>query len=493
MKTKRLIIYSLGFSVALGLSSCEDFLDLEPISQETSDTAYQTASQIEGALTGTYESFQSSQYYAWDFVVYQDIRSDNAYAGGDNAEIFTADKLTVTTTDTRVYSAWSSIYNAILKANTVLEKAPLVTDVSLTEERRAQILGEAAFLRAYHYFTLVKLFGGVPLILEPTSSTDPAETDVPRNTEEEVYAQIIADLEYALDNRLPDSYGSDASVNKARATKGAANALLAAVYAQMPNRDYNKVLQYADAVINSPAGYTLLTNYDYLFDGNHYNNSESIMEVQYLGGNEGSWAPQMHLPPSLSGDTWRKFTTPSHDLANAFDAEEDAVRKNATIFWEEAPWADEYWGNAVGSEIPFAYKWRNAMGWASTDRPYIFRLGDIILLKAEALNELNRITEAATEVNKIRLRVNLDGITATSQEQMRGVILKERRLELALEGRRWDDLVRYGQAIEVMNSLNEVDLRTGTATNYNATQADLLLPIPQQEINRNPTLTQNPL
>ncbi|PIQ20580.1 MAG: RagB/SusD family nutrient uptake outer membrane protein [Cytophagales bacterium CG18_big_fil_WC_8_21_14_2_50_42_9] len=493
MKTTRLIIYTLGFSFTLGLSSCEDFLDLQPISQETSETAYQTASQLEGALTGTYETFQSSQYYAWDFVVYQDIRSDNAYAGGDNAEIFTTDKLTITTTDTRVYSAWSSIYNGILKANTVLEKAPAVTDISLTEERRAQIMGEAAFLRAYHYYNLVKLFGGVPIIITPTSSTDPAETDLPRNTEEEVYAQIITDLEYALDNRLPDSYGSDATVNKARATKGAANALLATVYAQMPTPDYNKVLEYTNAVINSPAGYTLLTNYDFLFDGNHYNNDESIMEVQYTGGNEGSWGPQMHLPPSLSGDTWRKFTTPSHDLVNAFDAEGDDVRKNSTIFWEEAPWADEYWSNQVGSEIPFAYKWRNAMGWASTDRPYIFRLGDIILLKAEALNELNRPSEAATEVNKIRARVDLDDITTTSQEQMREVILKERRLELALEGRRWDDLVRYGKAIEVMNNLNEIDLRTGTATNYNATEADLLLPIPQQEINRNPNLTQNPL
>ncbi|QCR23256.1 RagB/SusD family nutrient uptake outer membrane protein [Pontibacter sp. SGAir0037] len=496
MKKKNILLYTLGLSLSLGLYSCDNFLDLEPISMITIDNAYVTGSQLEAALTGTYESFQSSDYYVWDHVLFQDVRSDNHYAGGDNPEIFQIDALNINPTNGRVFNAWSNIYNAIAKANLVLERAPAITDPALTEQRRAQIMGEAAFLRAYHYYNLVKLWGGVPLVLETVKSADPAVVRVPRATEQEVYAQIIADLEFALDNRLPDTYGSDASVNKARATKGAANALLATVYAQMPTPNYNKVLEHANAVINSSAGYRLLENYDHLYDGNHYNNDESIMEVQYLGSNEGNWGPQMHLPPSLSGDTWRKFTTPSHDLVNAFDAEGDEIRKNATMVFEAVPWADEYWSNQTGSQVPFAYKWRNASGWASADRPYIFRLADIILLKAEALNELNRPTEAAQEVNRVRSRVSLEDVpqtTAASQTQMRTVILKERRLELAQEGRRWDDLVRYGVAREVMNNLNETDLRTGQRVNYNVTDADLLLPIPQQEINRNPTLEQNPL
>lgn len=495
MNKKHIILYTLGLSLTFGLSSCEKFLDIKPISKETTEDAYVTATQLEAALTGSYETFQSSNYYIWDNVLFQDVRSDNHYAGGDNPEIFAIDKLEITPTNSRVYDAWSSIYNGILKANTVLERAPGINDPALTEERRAQIMGEAYFLRAYHYYNLVKMWGGVPLVLEATKSTDPAVVRLPRATEEEVYTQIIADLQIALDNRLPDTYG-DASITKARATKGAANALLAKVYAQKPNPDYNKVLFYADEVINSSAGYTLLTNYNHLFDGSHYNNNESIMEVQFLGGPEGNWAPQMHLPPSISGDTWRKFVTPSHDLVNAFDAEGDNVRKNASILMETVPWADEYWGNQTNSEIPFAYKWKNAMGWSSTDRQYILRLADIILLKAEALNELNRPTDAAMEVNKVRNRVGLDDIpqaVANSQEQMRDVILNERRLELAQEATRWDDLRRYNVAIEVMNSLNEIDLRTGQKVNYNATQGDLLLPIPQQELNRNPELVQNPL
>ncbi len=494
MKSSYIVLYALGFSLALGSTSCEDYLALEPISDETVDNAYVTASQLEAALVGVYESFQSSEYYVWDNVLFQDVRSDNFYAGGDNPEIFAIDALEITPTNGRVYNNWSSIYNAISKANLVLEKAPVIQDAALTEERRAQIMGEAYFLRAYHYYNLVKLWGGVPLVLETVKSTDPAEVRRPRASAEEVYEQIIADLTLALDNRLPDVYGTEAGVNKARATRGAANALLVHAYAQKPAPDYNKVLEHADAVINSPAGYRLLEDYNDLFDGEHYNNEESILEIQYLGGNEGNYGPQLLLPPSISGDTWRKFVTPSHDLVNAFDAAGDNVRKNATIIFEEAPWADEYWGNAVGSEVPFAYKWKNASGWASADRQYIFRLGDIMLMKAEALNELNRSGEAADQVDLIRARVNLPAVEQslrTSQEAMREVILNERRLELAQEAQRWDDLRRYGVAVEVMNSLNEIDLRTGQPVNYNVTESDLLLPIPQQEINRNPALEQN--
>ncbi|SFU41893.1 Starch-binding associating with outer membrane [Pustulibacterium marinum] len=473
--------------------SCEDELDLYPISQEVADNAYSTGTQIEAALTGVYESFQSSQYYAWDFVMAEDIRSDNYYAGGDNPEIFAYDRVDLSPTNSRVNALWASVYNAISKANLVLEKTPEVTE-NITEERKDQILGEAYFLRAYHYFVLVKNFGDVPLYINFVSSADPADTRLPRSSKEEVYAQIVSDLNNAL-TRLPDTYGSDASVNKARATKGAANALLAKVYAQMPTPDYTAVLAHANAVINSPAGYSLLSNYDELFDGNHYNNAESIIEIQYLGGNEGNWGPQMHLPPSVSGDNWRKFTTPSHDLVDAFDSEGDNIRKNATILFENVSWVDEYWGNATNSSVPFAYKWRNAGSWASSDDIYLLRLADIILMKAEAQNELGQTADAATTVNLVRNRAglaNLNSDATASQSAMRMAILKERRLELAQEGHRWSDLVRFGMAQEVMNSVDDIDLSTGQSVNYAVDEHDLLMPIPQAEINRNPNLEQNP-
>ncbi len=480
------------FIIALvaGFSSCDDFLDLKPISTLTGDNAYKTASDAEAALIGAYDSF-SQEYYVWDNILFTDVISDNYYAGGDNPEIYAIDDLTITPINSRLFANWSQLYNAILKANTVLAKVPGITDIGIdNNNRRNQILGEASFLRAFHYYNLVKMHGGVPLITAPSSSTDPSATRKPRNTEEEVYTQIIDDLEFAIDN-LPDTYSGDAGVNKARTTKGAANALLAKVYAQKPNPDYAKVLEHCNAVINSPAGYALLTDYTHLWDGNHYNNSESIIEVQYSGGTEANWGPQLLLPPSISGDSWRKFVTPSHSLVDAFDAEGDVVRKNASILFETVDWADEFWSLTTGGSVPFAYKWKSANGWASTNRQYILRLADIILLKAEALNETNQTELARAEINKIRSRAGLGNTPATDKAQMAAAILNERRLELCQEGQRWDDLKRAGLAVSSMQNLVEIDLRTGTPKNYNMNANKLLLPIPQSERDRNPNLDQN--
>lgn len=490
----KLKIYLIGTLTLLSQVGCSDFLDEMPISSETNDNAYEEATQIEAALNGTYESFQSSDYYVWDNVLLQDVRSDNHYAGGDNAEIYSFEQLTITPTNSRINKAWSNIYNAILKANTVLEKAPLVTDARLTEERRKQIIGEAQFLRAYHYYNLVTMWGGVPIILKPTTSANPSEVQIPRSSVEAVYAQILSDLDAAI-AVLPDTYGTDASVNKARATAGAANALAAKVCMQMPTPNPTQALAYIAAVEGSKANYKLI-NYADLFDGNHYNNDESIIEVQFIGGTEGNWAPQMHLPPSISGDSWRKFVTPSHDLINAFDAEGDVIRKNATVMFEKVSWVDEFWFNTSNSAIPFAYKWKNASGWASSDREYILRYGDIVLLKAEALNETDDINGAAAEVNKIRLRAQLPVLTPaqmSSKAVLKNTILKERRLELAQEAQRWTDLVRFGVAVSTMQNLVEIDLRSGNPVVYPMTAAKILLPIPQTEIDRNPSVTQNPL
>jgi hypothetical protein len=488
MKTK---IFLIVACLMISITSCNDFIDLEPISEETTANGYDSARQIEAALVGTYESFQSAEYYVWDFVVYQDIRSDNCYAGGDNPEIFQVDLLDISPTQSRIYTHWSNIYNAIAKANLVLDKVVLVNDIALTEERRDQIMGEAYFLRAYHYFTLVKLFGGVPLVTEPLTSPE-EEVNLPRSSVQEVYDQILLDLDLA-GALLPDTYGNDASVNKGRATTGAVNALAAKVNAQKPSPDYNAVLEHIDVLEGSAANYQLI-NYSQLFSAN--NNAESILEVQYLGSNEGNFGPQLLLPPSISGDAWRKFATPSVDMVNAFDSENDEIRKNASILFESVQWVDEYWGNSPGTTIPFGYKWKNASGFASADNTYLLRYGDLVLLKAEALNELGQLSQAVTEVNRIRNRVQLPNLTneqSSSQEALRTAILKERRLELFLEGHRWDDLVRYDRVIQTMNNLEEIDLRTGNSVNYNMTEQKILLPIPQQELDRNPNLTQNPL
>ncbi len=489
-KLNKILRYLTISSVVFGLASCDDFLDLSPISEATTGNAYSRASDAEAALIGAYDSFQQ-EYYIWDNILFNDVISDNYYAGGDNPEVFAIDNINITPTNSRLFNNWSQLYNGIAKANIVLQKVPNINDPKLdVGNRREQIRGEAAFLRAFHYYNLVKMWGGVPLITAPVESLDPAQTHQPKASSAEVYSQIIADLNFAI-ARLPYSYGNDAGVNKARATRGAAYALMAKAYAQKEDRDYGKVVAYCDSVINSPANYRLLDDFTHLFDGNHYNNAESIIEVQFTGGTEANFGPQLLLPPSVSGDTWRKFVTPSKDLVAAFDNQGDNVRKNASILFEEAPWSDEFWSLEVGGQVPFAYKWKSANGWASTNRQYLLRLADIILLKAEALNELNRPVEAKVELDKVRERVDLLPAAASGQEEMRLAILAERRLELCQEAERWDDLRRMGLAVEVMNSLDEIDLRDNQPVDYNMQSYERLLPIPQQELNRNPLLIQN--
>ena len=183
---------------------------------------------------------------------------------------------------------------------------------------------------------------------------------------------------------------------------------------------------------------------------------------------------------------WKKFNLPSNDLIAAFDAENDLIRKNASIIFEDVSglWSDAHYPQ---THYPFINKWRNFGGDGAQN--YIFiRLADILLLKAEALNESGDVSGAAAIVNQIRERVNLNPTTANSQATMRLAIEKERRLELAYEGVRWYDLKRTGRAIEVMSATIGAD---GNPIGYALTTERLLWPIPQAELDKNANLTQN--
>ena len=491
----------------LVLDSCKKFLDDKPKTSLTTGTAYNTASDMENVLAGCYNTFYSTDYYQWEYVMLSDVRSDNAYPGGGNEETFyDYDRFILPPSNHHNYVNWAALYNGIARCNILLDKINAVTDAGLTAERKNQIIGEASFLRAFHYYQLVKLYGGVPIELA-SNTADPGVTRKAKSTETEVYNQVVADLQVALAN-LPDTYGSSAGVNKVRATKGAANAMLAKVWAQRSDRDYNKVLEYCNAVTSSPAGYSLLPNYADLFDGNHYLNTESILEIPFEEGNwsASSWGIELYLAPE---DGWQKYCVPSKDLVAAYDAAGDTKRKNANVvFWtndangDPISWADENW-NPCGDHaiaIPFNYQQKHAGGWASGDDYYLIRLDDIILLKAEALNETGNTAEAANVLNLVRSRVELDPVSGgLSKEAMKTAILNERRLELAFEAQRWDDLVRAGVATTVMQALNEYTYTCDGNVPGPAVKMDYskcvpsrwVLPIPQLEIDANPNLAQN--
>lgn len=482
----------------LPLAQCSK-LDLEPIAQESSATAYDSPSKMEAALIGAYNALargtedRSNEYYNWDVVNFMDTRSDNAYAGGDGDDIFAIDLITVNPLNRRLEWHWKALYSAIGKVNNVIERAPLVNDEAYKAGRMNQIIGEALFLRAYHYYHLVSLWSGVPLVLKTAVSVKPEDLAIARSTSEEVYTQILKDLDLAI-SYLPDTYSNNIET-RTRATAGAAAALAAKISLQKPNPDPAAALAYIQKVERSTANYKLLSNYDHLFDGKHEYSEESIFEVAFVKAELGTLRSILILPPTLTpGSGWRKFITPSHDLINTFNAEGDKIRLNASVVFEKVSWIDEYWGNAANSSVPFVYKWRDGnSSFASQDNNILIRYADIILLKAEALNRLNRLGEAATEINKVRSRVSLPNLTASvagNKDAQKEAILKERRLELAFEGERWNDLDRNGVLISTMNNLKEIDLRTGKVVNYNMTPEKRVVPIPQTEMDLNPKLVQ---
>jgi starch-binding outer membrane protein, SusD/RagB family len=499
MKKNSSYLVLLLMLISAVIPSCQKFLNDAPQSDLTSGNAYRSASDIENALAGCYNIFYTD-YYQWENVMLSDNRSDNAYPGGGGEDTFVnEDQFNVPPSNSHAfYFWWGQPYKGIARCNILLEKMIDVNDPKLDiDNRRQSIIGEASFLRAFHYFQLVKLFGGVPLELQ-SNTADPSVTRKPRASETEVYDQIVKDLQTALDN-LPDSFG-DASIDKVRATKGAANALMAKVWAQRSDRDYTKVLAYCNAVISSTAGYTLEPDYYGLFDGLNYLNNEAILLVPFIEGNwsVSNWGVELYLAPE---DGWQKYCVPSKDLVAAYVNEGDDIRlKSNIIFYNNIPWADENWspcGNASDT-VPFNYKQKHPAGWASGDNYYLLRMGDIVTLKAEAQNELNDLDGAKATLNLVRSRVNLPDVVAANKDEMKLKILHERRLELAFEAQRWDDLMRAGLATDVMAALNEYKYSCSEGgpslpvkINYNCDHNHWLMPIPQSEIDANPSLVQN--
>ena len=476
---KNLLYFISLFTIGIGLTSCDSFLDKEPLSQiidESADTAsVYTGADAETGIAAVYSGMKTSQseLFFLDHYVNGDAQSDNSYAGADNPDNFQIDDYKISSTNRNISRDWKYFYGLIGTCNGVIERTPKA--VGLDAGRRDEIIGEASFMRGFLYFGMVQLWGGVPIVTKPVpeiTSDNFAEVYSilypDSKTQDEVYTQIINDLTTAV-NQAPTAYGP----TKMRGTKAAAHAILAKVYATRQPADWNKVNEHADAVIAS--GFSLLPSYEQLWDGMHENSAESIFELDCIGGATGSnWGSSMFV-----GKDWKKFNTPTHDLVDLFDAEQDMVRKNSSILFQKiTSWTDVNWDI---SNYPFCYKMRNTNG---TQNQILLRLADILLLKAEALTELGQldaVSGAQYYVNLVRSRAKLAPTTATTADALRTAIARERRLELAFEGHRWYDLKRTGKAIETM-----------TALGYTINENKLLFPIPQGERDKNINLKQNP-
>lgn len=479
----------IGFGL-LSLQSCNDTLDLEPITEEVvpPNNPLGNAVNAERAMASVNAIF-GNEYWQFDYFYLGDAGSDVAYSGGDGDEFFQIDQYRVQATNYVVERDWNHLVNHIRSCNFVISFAESVPDLSQT--RKDEMIGEASLFRALTRFQAVQTWGDYPVvdkIVLEISGNNFAEVEPylypSRKPIAEVYTSIIADCEVALAKAPPST---SAPESKYRASKGAAHALLAKVYATKPNPDWEKVIEHCNAVING--GYSLLPTFDHLFDGNHEGNAESIWEVNGQGSGSilNMWGPQVFL-----GNNWKKFNTPSHKLNTALNP----VRRASTIKLLPTTFADPYYITFIN--FPNPWRMRKVDG---TQNHYIFRLADIILIKAEALAHTGDLSGAMTLVNQVRSRVSLPNIApATSEEDAINKILQERFVELAHEGHRWFDLKREGKSIEILSQQTypkwNPDTESFVTTPLPGTDAisvnDLVWPIPQKVLDNNTNLTQNP-
>lgn len=494
---KKILSIALGAILTLATSSCEDFLDKKPYNQVDAET--DVTDEVAVALTNAcYVPLQSQNLYnkcIWALDIVAGNSNVGAGGGDDGSEVTQCANFTALSDNQIALQMWRSTWVGIGHCNDAI--ANIENATTLSDYIHDRSLGEALFLRAHYYFLLVRLYGNVPIRTEPFVPGD--SYDIARSSLEENYQLILDDLNraYAL---LP--YKNDLeSQELGRATKDACLTELAEVYLTLAPSDhslYGEVVDLCDQITSM--GYSLNTPYADNFNAEIKNGPESIFEVQYSGdtdydfwGNtpQSSWLSTFMGPrnSNLVAGGWG-WNQPTQEFIDAY--EEGDLRKPITVFYEGCP---DYEGNAYRpSWSNTGYNVRKFLV-SKTISPetntspanfVVYRYADVLLMQAEALNELNEGRLAVVPLNEVRDRAGLDAIPAsTPQDQLREIIMHERRMELAFEGHRWFDMIRIDGGQYALDFLHSIG-KSGASLNR------LLFPIPQTEMDSNSAITQNP-
>lgn len=496
MKNINLIFCML---ILTAMMSCKKYLDKSPLDSINTSNYYQTASDAVNAVNAAYQPMQRPKLYnlrMWTSDIFAGNSVVGAGGGTDGIETVQEANFITDASNAGVQDLYRGPFPGILYCNLVIKNVP---GIQMDTALKNRVIGEAKFLRANYYFILVRYFGDVPLITEPIT---PDNLKPSRTPKAQVYTQIIQDLTDAI-NLLPpkESYsGSDVG----RASKGSAVGLLAKVYLTLGQ--YQKTLDLCQQV--TALGYSLNTNYADNFDPAHKNSNESLFEVQYSGAttygffddaNQASWASPFMGPRNSNfvGGAYG-WNQPTQEFVNSYESGD--LRKDQTILYEGCP---DFSGNVYQSSYSTTgYNVRKFLVPLSVSPDYntsaedfpVLRYADILLIEAEAMNELGMTSQAeapATSINsggplnQVRRRAGLPDVQGLNQSDLRLKILHERRMELAFEGDRWFDLIRINNGQYGLDFLQSIG-------KTNATSKFLLLPIPQTEIDANPNLTQNP-
>ncbi|GGG75184.1 membrane protein [Parapedobacter pyrenivorans] len=509
---KLIIVIFLAFGI--GFQGCNSaFLDLTPDSEPNANDFYETEEQFEQALNGAYQPLRA--LVGESGYLMGEMRSDNThydyYAPDRGIHIIRRENIDDFLDDSQ--NQWSNgyfdnSYVGIARINTILDR---IEQADFSQEAKDLIVGEAKFLRAYYYFNLVRYFGGVPLFLKEVLKEEDAF--LPRSSAEEVYDVVIADASEAVAKLPAPSFPQNG-----RANKGSASVLLAEVY--MTLQDF----EAAEPLLRNVTamGYGLLPNYADVFRTANKNSRESVFEIQFLMGDQGQqsmfiywFAPKTTNVELITGVTsntlnYGGWNVPTTDMMEAY--EEGDTRKDASIAMAEGVIAGDgsFVIESVESSVdytvptgkvakPFIKKYMNPHNRErNTDDNWpVYRYSDVLLLLAECLNENGKSADAPELINQVRKRAGaaLPSVNATGYEELKAVIAQERRVELAFENHRWHDLVRTGQAIDVMNAhgeriKNQYNYIVDNA--YQVTPERLIFPIPYLEMQLNDQLEQNP-
>ena len=482
---------------------CNKFLDTQRQGEYTTENfPYPKGSgPYDTYLFGAYNSLRAYDVHVAGFFLATSVRSDDADKGSTfsdgGVDAISMDNFPVLPNNGIVNGMWNGYYTFIIQCNTALDQIANNKDIVATDSLKLQSAAEARFLRAYCYFNMVRFFGRIPLI---DTLLTVAQTNVPQSSPAAIYVLIENDLAFAVAH-LPVSWDPKFV---GRATKGAANGILAKVY--LTEQKWMQAMTTANAVMTS-GQYDLSTPYDKIFGEEGENSKESVFEVQATANAAIKTADGVQYTQyqGVRGSgIWNLgygWNVPNDNLAAAYEAGDPRqartflYRSTATTTYKtvygEATGTD--WNNPAYNHKVYTNPATRASvgdnsGWWMNIR--ILRYADVVLMYAEAANEVGQTASAVTALNSVRARARgtnpavLPDIVSTDQSVVREAIRHERRIELVMEHDRFFDLVRWGISQSVLNNAGK--------PNFVASR-DNLLPIPQAQIDLSKNvLTQNP-
>ncbi|MFD2598749.1 RagB/SusD family nutrient uptake outer membrane protein [Sphingobacterium corticis] len=452
----KFINYIILLIFSISITSCESFLDVAPKDSVSDDVTIVDRSSAETAVRGIYSALRSDGYYGYSFQILGFFSADNIVYTGSQTVHQTLTNHSVRSDLAVLATVWNQIYHTINRTNHVIAKVPgLPITTDFTQQINDQLTGEAYFVRGLAYFDLARTWGGVQLVLEPTSSANSLPT-LPRSSLQETYAQVLSDLKRA-EELLPET------TNRIRATKKTARALLARFYLYQQN--WEEAIRYASYLISDQANYTLVAPYQSFYANNASNTQETVFELFYDVNNTNNQAGQW-LASANGGTAWIRPSSKIFDLLNNPQIGGD----RAALVYKTSTATDP---NVLIGNLYYRVN--------RTDPAFLIRTAELYLIRSEALAQRNGAGDLAaslSDLNAVRSRANIPLLTnITSSTELLLHIERENQVEFALENHRWYDLVRTGRAQEVLNITD---------------QNRLLLPIPFAQLAIDPSLEQNP-